>query len=74
MRRLIESIEIEKLNHDIVDCCKEVSPMTELYLVTIFDRQIFETDQIIIEQIDDDTPYHVRVDIDVWHEDWQLSG
>ena len=40
MRRLAESVEVENLNHHIVNHCKKMAPMTEFNFITVFDGEV----------------------------------
>ena len=53
MGRLIERVEVEELDHDVVDHCEEMPTMGELYLIAVFDGEIFEVDELVVQNVDD---------------------
>ena len=53
MRRLVKSVEVENLNHHIVNHCKKMASMTEFNFITVFDGEILVTDQLILLDINE---------------------
>jgi hypothetical protein len=51
MRRLVESIEVKYLGHDVVNNSEQMTPMRELDRIAVFYRQIFEMNKLILQDI-----------------------
>lgn len=53
MRRLIESVEVEYLHHNIVNYGEKVTSVTEFNLITVFYWQVLITEELILKDVDE---------------------
>lgn len=53
MGRLVQSIEIEELNHDVVHDCEEMSSMRKFNFIAIFYWKVLYVHKLVIQDVDD---------------------
>jgi hypothetical protein len=50
---LVEGVEIEELNHNVINHSKEMTSMCKFHLVTVFNGEILEINELVIKDIND---------------------